>query len=184
MFAAYEIGLDGLTAAEIKLAAAKARKRRVYAHAGRTAGVGGRTHAKGPGHYRVGRALGEAQRGYYETVEFDDPIVNAAIRNIGGWEYVTTIDDSANGNHSSGSASRRHMSRFTSEGFPSDRECRCWATTNARTRSAGMTRPSRSDGSRPDCRNRGCALTRAEMHHGLNLVLRHIGEALPLVQNT
>jgi len=32
------------------------------------------------------------QHGYYASVDFDDPIINATIRNLGGWERVSTIE--------------------------------------------------------------------------------------------
>lgn len=32
--------------------------------------------------------------GYYESVDFDDPVINAAIRNLGGWLHLCSIEDS------------------------------------------------------------------------------------------
>lgn len=33
------------------------------------------------------------RHGYYDSVSFDDPLINAAIRNLGGWERVSLIED-------------------------------------------------------------------------------------------
>ncbi len=40
-------------------------------------------------------ALEKARRrfGYYSTVSFDDPVINAAVRNLGGWERVSELAD-------------------------------------------------------------------------------------------
>lgn len=33
-----------------------------------------------------------ARFGYYNSVNFDDPVINAAVRNLGGWERVSSIE--------------------------------------------------------------------------------------------
>lgn len=34
-----------------------------------------------------------ASRNPYQSVDFDDPVINATVRNIGGWQFVCSIDD-------------------------------------------------------------------------------------------
>ena len=126
----------------------------------------------------------EAQRGYYETVEFDDPIVNAAIRNIGGWEYVTTIDD------------KREWESFVRQRFEA-----AYVALYQRGISIGQGAPllgyherenalSGHDTSQP-IRRIETGLPQSRVHIDSRRDAprtqsgpRHIGEALPLVQNT
>lgn len=39
------------------------------------------------------QAFSKAALDPYASVDFDDPVVNATIRNLGGWAYVTSIED-------------------------------------------------------------------------------------------
>jgi len=38
-------------------------------------------------------AVANAKFGFYDTVNFDDPTINATVRSLGGWRYVSTIED-------------------------------------------------------------------------------------------
>lgn len=95
MYLAFELGLDGLTAKQISGAAAAALKTcRFMPTPAELRELSGELPAKARAVIAWEFVSQAAAAGFYDTVTFDDVVINAAIRNIGGWEYLTTIEDS------------------------------------------------------------------------------------------
>lgn len=94
LFGAYAMGLEGLTGAQIETAAAVAlRTLKFMPTPVELRELAGELPPKSRAVIAWEALSKAAARGYYDTVDFDDPVINAAVRNIGGWEYVTTIED-------------------------------------------------------------------------------------------
>lgn len=87
---AYEIGLAGLPIAAIEHAARRAIAERrfmpVPSELRELAGVMSPEDRAILAWGAVAKAV--ARHGYYDSVDFDDKIINAAIRNLGGWTEI------------------------------------------------------------------------------------------------
>jgi hypothetical protein len=87
---AYAAGLKGLTLDEIEAAAMRAVERCKFmprpAELLELAGQATGSDRAAIAWVAVGKAV--RSRGYRRSVDFDDPVVNAAIRSIGGWETL------------------------------------------------------------------------------------------------
>lgn len=87
-FRAYELGLRGLSSDQIKAATQKALEtcRFMPAPAELLEMVFIRTEDRAAKAWLVFEAA-VVQHGYIRTVQFDDPVINATIRALGGWEH-------------------------------------------------------------------------------------------------
>lgn len=89
----YELGLQDLPIADISAAVSRAittgKFMPTVAELREYAGV----LAPQARAVKAWEALAEASLNPYHSVDFDDPVINATVRNIGGWQYVCSIDD-------------------------------------------------------------------------------------------
>ena len=94
LFEAYRLGLSDLSAADVGRAVGAAlrgcRFMPSVAELRELAGVVSPEQRAVIAWQAVSKA---SNGGFYDTVDFDDPVCNAAVRNLGGWAYLTTIPD-------------------------------------------------------------------------------------------
>lgn len=95
MFLGYEMALSGMSIEEVELAVQRAVRECKHMPTG--AEIRELAGYVGPKE-RAAVAIGVVENairehGYYRTVSFDDPLVNATVRHLGGWEHASTLDD-------------------------------------------------------------------------------------------
>jgi len=87
-FRAYAIGLDGIPDAAVERAAMLALRANKFMPApSELRQLAGEIPAEARA-IKAWQAVAQAvaAHGYYDSVDFDDPVVNATLRNMGGWE--------------------------------------------------------------------------------------------------
>jgi len=96
LYTAYELGLEGLTSKQINTAAARALQTSKFMPTpAELRELAGEVTPRARAIIAWESVSKVASSGYYTTVDFDDPVINATVRNIGGWELLTTCEDSA-----------------------------------------------------------------------------------------
>ncbi len=93
-FAAYELGLDGLGIEGIRTAVTKALKTSQFMPAPSELRAMSGEHKPEDRAQIAWLAVGDAMRthGGYRTVTFDDVVINAAVRSVGGWQRICEAD--------------------------------------------------------------------------------------------
>jgi hypothetical protein len=93
-FAAYELGLEGIDLASIKLAVSKALRTSQYMPPPSELRELSGEHKPEDRAQVAWLAVGDAMRthGGYRTITFDDVVINAAVRSVGGWARVCEAD--------------------------------------------------------------------------------------------
>lgn len=91
----FEMGLEGLTTEQIERSVALAvRTKKFFPSPAELRELAGEVPS-GERAVVAWDAFAQAvsKHGYYDSVDFDDPVINATIRNLGGWQRVCQIDD-------------------------------------------------------------------------------------------